>query len=451
MITLTHQYPTWAKDFHYPSRYKGAWGGRGSTKSWTAARILVEIAARFPIRWLCTREIQKSIKESVHKLLCDMIEELGYSDVFQITDRVIRGASGSEFIFEGLWLNVNNIKSLEGLDGAWVEEAEKVSANSWKVLIPTIRRESRALADWYRAIGHRGIGETVGSEIWVTFNPDEEEDPTSQMFIIKPVPDAIIRKVNYTENPWFKGSVLEKEMLYMKKVDPDTHAHVWLGEFRRNKAAQIFAGKYELRDFKPEKNWTALPYGLDFGFASDPLSFHKYWSGPDGPDQNTLYVEKEAWGHGVELNDIAPLIRRECPEIGKRLIIADNSRPETISHLVGLGLNVIGCEKWPGCVEDGVAYLRSLAKIVIHKTNCPHAAENARYYSYKVDKVTGLVLNKIVDAHNHFWDDCRYALQGAIMTPESSVIVDYQEEVMQTGIQPELADFDRADIAIGRF
>lgn len=425
--------PEWARLWFTPRRYKDAHGGRGSTKSWTVARLLIEIAVRVPIRWVCAREIQKSIRESVHKLLSDQITNLGYDYLFAVTDRTIRGRNGSEFIFEGLWQNVKNIKSLEGADGVWVEEAEAVSKNSWEVLIPTIRKPSKALADFYKMCGVE-VGDTVDPEIWTTFNPDDELDETSVMFITKPIKEALICEVNYDQNPWFIGSVLEKEMLRCFEVDPDQAEHIWQGKFRRNKKAQIMAGKYEIRDFEPQADWLGPIYGLDFGFANDPLSCHEYWLGPaDGPLQHTVFVYKELYKIGVETKDIQRELKENIGNIGKKRIVADNARPETISDLNIRGLNVVACEKWPGCVEDGVSYLKSLDKIVIHKTNCPGAQTEARYYSYKVEKKTGLVLNAIKDAFNHFWDDMRYALQDAILTEEEEVVYSHTAPLTRPG------------------
>ena len=435
--------PGWARPWFTPARYKDAHGGRGSTKSWTVARLLIEIAARVSIRWICAREIQKSIRESVHKLLSDQITNLGYDHLFVVTDRTIRGRNGSEFIFEGLWQNIKNIKSLEGADGVWVEEAEAVSKNSWDVLIPTVRKPSKALADFYRMAGLE-VGETVDPEIWVTFNPDDENDPTSEMFITKPIAGAVICEVNYDKNPWFAGSVLEREMLRAFEVDPDQAEHIWLGKFRRNKRAQIFAGKYELRDFEPGNDWSGPVYGMDFGFANDPLSCHEYWLGPAGGAlQNTVFVYRELYKIGVESRDIERELKTAIPRLGKKKIVADCSRPETISDLNIRGLNVVPSKKWPGCVEDGISYLKSLDKIVIHKTNCPGAQTEARYYSYKVDKKTGLVLNAIKDSFNHFWDDMRYALQDAILTEEEEVMYTHQSPIMQTGVDTDLEAFDR--------
>lgn len=204
--------------FTGPARYRVAHGGRGSAKSWAFARMCAIKAYEKPRRILCARELQNSIKESVHKLLSDQIAALKLPG-FQIGESFIRHVNGSEFIFKGLRTNSGEIKSMEGIDICWVEEAQAVSEESWKVLIPTIR--------------------AAGSEIWVTFNPKKKTDPTSQRFIENPLPDSRIARINYLDNPWFPAE-LRKEMEYQKRVDNATYLHVWEGEYEDpNKAGRV--------------------------------------------------------------------------------------------------------------------------------------------------------------------------------------------------------------------
>lgn len=192
------------------ARYKGARGGRGSAKSWSFARALLVLGASSKLRILCTREVQKSIKQSVHKLLKDQIEAMGLSSFYRVLENEIRGSNGTEFSFSGLSdQTVDSIKSFEGCDIVWVEEAQSVSKRSWSVLIPTIRKE--------------------GSEIWLSFNPELETDETYDRFITNQPEDAIIVEMNYTDNPWFP-EVLEKERLHAKATLPKTeYENIWEG------------------------------------------------------------------------------------------------------------------------------------------------------------------------------------------------------------------------------
>lgn len=191
-----------------PARIKVAKGGRGSAKSWAFARALILRALEKPTRIGCFREIQNSIEESVHHLLKDQIRILGLNSVFDVQKTSVKCKNGSEFLFRGLLRNVDSVKSFEGLDIVWVEEAHNVSEESWELLTPTIRKES--------------------SEIWISFNPKFEDDPTNQRFAVNPPDNAIVRHINYDQNPWFP-EVLRKEMEQDKARDKATYEHKWLG------------------------------------------------------------------------------------------------------------------------------------------------------------------------------------------------------------------------------
>lgn len=191
-----------------PHRYKIAYGGRGGAKSWGAARALLLQGAAKPLRIFCGREIQKSIKLSVHKLLEDQIKAMGLSGFYQVLQTEIRGKNGTEFFFDGLKHNIDNIKSLESADIAWIEEAQAVSKSSWDKLIPTIRKN--------------------GSEIWATFNPELEDDETYQRFVKNPPASAHVVKIGWQDNPWFPD-VLKQEMEDLKARNYDDYLHVWEG------------------------------------------------------------------------------------------------------------------------------------------------------------------------------------------------------------------------------
>lgn len=194
-----------------PHRYKVAYGGRGSGKSWSFARALLLHGAQKPLRILCTREIQKSIADSVHKLLADQIAALGLGSFYNVQQTYIRGRNGTEFSFAGLQQHtIDSIKSYEGVDIVWVEEAHAVVKKSWDVLLPTIRKP--------------------GSEIWAGYNPQLESDETHQRFVINPPPDCVSVLMNYSDNPWFP-EVLEQERLHAKAtMKPESYDHIWEGK-----------------------------------------------------------------------------------------------------------------------------------------------------------------------------------------------------------------------------
>jgi len=212
-----------------PCRYKVAYGGRGGAKSWGIARALLILAAKNPLRILCAREYMTSMKDSVHKLLCDQIIALGLLDYYEITQNSLRAKNGSEFAFVGLKNNVANVKSYEGVDICWVEEAQTVSQRSWNTLIPTIRKEK--------------------SEIWVSFNPELESDETYQRFVLNPPPNSKVVKINWSDNPWFPETLrLEKDAL--KARDIEAYNTVWEGLCRQTVDGAIFAREMQMADLE---------------------------------------------------------------------------------------------------------------------------------------------------------------------------------------------------------
>lgn len=385
-----------------PSRYKVIFGGRGRAASWSIARILLIQGHQTPQRILCTREFQSSIADSVHQLLSDQINKMGLGADYKILQSEIRHWNGTRFFFEGTRLNMPKIKSYEGIDKCWVEEAEKMSDRSWEILIPTVRK--------------------AGSEFYVSFNPDQATDPTFKRFvgeqdnliarpdgfIASPIPDARVMFSTWRDNPWFPEE-LRKEMEYLRRVDPDAAAHVWDGLCRIISNAQILAGKWEVGNFTEEqlRGADGPYYGADWGFSQDPSAAGRCWV-----KDRKLWIDYEVYGVGVELNELAGFFRA-IPGIDKHVIRADNSRPETISHVRQAGLNITAADKWKGSVEDGIAFLRSFEKIIIHE-RCKHTIQEAKLYSYKLDRLTQDVLPIVVDKHNHMWDLFRYALAPMI-------------------------------------
>lgn len=192
----------------YPARYKVYYGGRGSGKSWTFARCLLIAGYQRKLIIMCARETQTSIRDSVHRLLADQISSMDLGGHYSVEKARIYGANGTEFIFAGLKNNPDALKSIEGCDVVWVEEAQSVSAESWRKLIPTIRKD--------------------GSEIWVGFNPEMEEDETYQRFVVHPPPSAVVRKVSWRDNQWINKALLD-EMAHLRQVDPAQYDHVYEG------------------------------------------------------------------------------------------------------------------------------------------------------------------------------------------------------------------------------
>lgn len=392
-----------AYEFLYtPCRYKVVRGGRGKGASWSFARVLIYKSHVQKKLILCTREIQKSIGDSVHRLICDQIRLLGYSEFFHITQNSIKNKiSGSEFVFRGLNdLTVDSIKSFEGVDIIWVAEAHNLGDKSWRVLTPTIRSK--------------------GSEIWVDYNPDHEDAPTHRKFTKFAPRHAVIKHINFDKNPWFPAELEEERQEALDRIanavtDDDReqaqldYNNVWLGEPRKINKASIFGAKcvYEIFDTPDD---AVFYHGVDWGYANDPTVMIRCFESPDGKD---LYIDREAYGIGVELDDL-PNLFDKIPTARKWKIYADSSRPETISHVKRKNFDIYACDKWSGSVEDGIEFIKSYRKIIIHKGLCLNTQSEAKNYSWKVDKNTGQILPVPVDAMNHCWDAIRYALNDRI-------------------------------------
>ena len=367
-------------------RYKVYYGGRGGGKSWGISIALLILGAQTKLRILCTREVQNSIRDSVHKLLKDCIYKFKLESFYRITRDSIYGSNGTEFLFHGLKHSVQTIKSLEGVDVCWVEEAQRISNESWEVLIPTIRK--------------------TGSEIWLSFNPNLETDPTYTRFLTPPFRDnQTTIKVSYKDNLYFSDE-LKKEMEYQKSIDYNDYLHIWEGECRTSTDSQIFKDKYIVETFDTPTD-AVFYFGLDWGFSQSPTALLRCFI-----KDNELFIDYEAGGVKIELNHTYKLIQ-SVPEAQSNVIRADSSRPESISYVKHQGYKVESVYKWAGSVEDGIAFIRSFRMIHIH-TRCLETADEFLRYNYKVDKLTDNILTEIVDKNNHYIDAFRYALQPMI-------------------------------------
>ena len=231
------QFPDKLQFLFEPCRHKISYGGRGSGKSWSYARALLLQASNKPLRILCAREVQRSIKNSVHQLLSDQIQALGLGQFYEVLESEIRGLNGSLFVFTGLATNTaESIKSYEGIDRVWCEEAQTISRKSWDILIPTIRKPD--------------------SEIWVSFNPNIDTDDTYKRFVVNPPENAKVVKLNYHDNPWFPD-VLETERQHSEKTNPD-YENIWLGDCKAAVDGAIYAN--EIREAQEAGRVTTVPY-----------------------------------------------------------------------------------------------------------------------------------------------------------------------------------------------
>lgn len=372
------------------TRFRCAWGGRGSGKSYNFALAAALWGYAEPLRILATREFQVSIRESFHQELARVIKSQSWlASHYVVGESFITGRNGTEFVFRGLRKNMQSIKSMAAIDLCIVEEAESVPEKSWDDLLPTVRAPK--------------------SEVWAIWNPERDGSPVDKLFRKHPPADLLITECHYSHNPYFPA-VLERQRQHdLSRLDPNTYAHIWEGAYLDNSRNQILGGKYRVAEFEPDAQWDGPYFGIDWGFAQDPTAAVKCWV-----HDARLYIEHEAGAVGIELDDIASYVKQRIEGIERYVMRGDSARPETISFLQRKGLpNLVAVKKWSKSVEDGIQHLRSYREIVIHP-RCRETIREARLYSYKVDRLTGDVLPEVVDAFNHYIDATRYALQPLI-------------------------------------
>ena len=377
-----------------PARYKVLYGGRGGAKSWGVARALLIIGARQTTRILCAREFQTSIKDSVHKLLSDQIFSMGLEDFYEITQTAIRGKNGTEFSFAGLKNNVANIKSYEGCDICWVEEAQTTSKLSWNVLIPTIRKE--------------------GSEIWITFNPELETDETYKRFVVNPPENSIVQRVNWSDNPWFPETLrLEKDALYAR--DREAYNTIWEGVCRQTVDGAIFAKEMQQAEF--EGRITRVPYDpikpvmavFDIGWADATAVWFIQFIGMETrliryyettqTTMSQILAKMQTFGY---VYDILYL-----PHDAQNKTLAANGRSiEEIVRAAGFNVRII--DRTP--ITDSINAARTIfPKCYFDRENCHEGLQCLRHYRYDVNPDTGTFSQKpLHDNYSHGADAFRY-------------------------------------------
>lgn len=383
-----------------PARYKCAYGGRGSGKSWGFARALLLEGAQKPLRVLCTREIQKSIAESVHKLLSDQIAAMGLSGFYEVQQTVIRGKNGTEFTFAGLQSHtVDSIKSYEGVDRVWVEEAHAVSKTSWNVLLPTIRKP--------------------GSEIWVTFNPQLDTDETYARFVKSPPPDCVSVLMNYTDNPWFP-EVLEAERTHAQNtMKPEEYGHIWEGRCMPAVEGAIYFDEVAAAESKGRIR--EVPY--------DPLlKVHAVWDLGWNDSMSIVLVQRAASemrvieyieGSHRTLSDYAQQLKDMKLNWGNNYLPHDGFTKDFKTGksaqeiLQALGLSVPGDTQNPGVprmdVEQGIRAAREVfPRIYFDKDKTGRLIECLKRYRRHINQTTKEPGAPLHDEFSHGADAFRY-------------------------------------------
>jgi len=366
------------------ARHKALHGGRGSAKSWSVATYLPIRASQSRKRIICARQFQNSIRDSSKELIEKRVHALGMANQFTITDRyIIHDGTKSQFIFVGLERNIESIRSLEGADIVWIEEARTISARSMEVLLPTVRQANSEL-------------------IW-TWNPEKPTDPVDRYFREgKPPPRSIVTKVSFRDNPFFETTEMPNEMAVLRDGNHARYMHVWEGEYDVSYETKVFTN---VRVGRPDVPADMPPhYGMDFGFGSDPSFVVKVFY---FPENKIIYIANEATGR-VTMDQLPHMVRAVTRQDGDT-VKCDSSQPGTIEFLQSRGINAQSAKKGPGSVKSGILWLQG-HEIVIDP-NCEHMREEANLYSWMTDKLTNQALSTPVDAHNHGWDAVRYATE----------------------------------------
>ena len=370
---MSIEFPEKLECLFKPNRYKVLYGGRGGAKSWGIARALLVLGASKPLRILCAREIQSSIKDSVHKLLSDQIEDMGLSSFYTIQQANIVGKNGTEFLFAGLRSNVTQIKSFEGVDICWVEEAQTVSKASWNILIPTIRKES--------------------SEIWVSFNPDLEEDETYQRFVVHAPNGAIVERINWSDNPWFP-QVLVDEMESLKARDHQSYLNVWEGLCRKSVDGAVFANELTVAELEGRIGHVAYDPSKpvhriwDLGWADNVAIWYLQFIGMEyrliryqEDNQKTIshyLAEGQKYGYIYDTDWL--------PHDAQNKTLAANGRSiEEIVRSTGAKVRVIPRT----AIVDSINASRTIfGSCWFDRENCADGIQCLRHYQYEVDPDT---------------------------------------------------------------
>lgn len=399
MRVQIEELPKLSRNFARPARTRVFKGGRGSGKTRGLAKrsaIRVYQLAELGVEgvFLASREHLNSLDESsMEEIKAAIASEQFLADYFEVGEKFIRTRNRRiSYAFAGLRHNLDSLKSKARIIGNWTDEAENVSEVGWRKLIPTIREE----------------GDGWQAENWISYNPESPESAVHRRFVESPPEDCIVTTINWRDNPWFP-EILNKQRQEDQRLRPETYDHVWEGAFLTLTDAQVFGGKFEVREFEPGADWDGPYQGGDFGFSQDPTAAVRCWIA-----SGCLWIEREAGKKQLELDEYAAFIGERIPDFGQYVTRWDSARPENISHIRRHGLpRSEAVEKWGGSVEDGIAYLRNFERIIIHP-RCEQSAREFRLYSHKVDRLSGDIRPEIVDANNHYIDAIRYAVAPMI-------------------------------------
>lgn len=361
-------------------REAAIYGGRFSLKSHTVARCLLIKARMKKTRVACFREFQNSIAESSYQLLLDLIKQYELHDFKATHNSIINEINGSDFLFKGLWNNEQSIKSIEGIDIAWVEEAQTVSDKSLEVLTPTVRKD--------------------GSQIIYTYNRLLEEDPVHNRLVIQGRPNTLVINVNYdiAIKYGMMPNVILQEIEDDKARRPGLYKHKWLGE-PYNLEAKIYKDWQVIETIPHEARLER--FGLDFGYSNDPtaiVAIYKY--------NNGLILDEITYQKGLSNKQIADILNLQTK---KALAIADSAEPKSIDEIASYGISIMPAKKGKDSINQGIQYVQDQRISVTNRS--ANIIKEYRNYLWLTDK-DGKIINEPSPLWNHTLDAIRYAVNS---------------------------------------
>jgi phage terminase large subunit len=380
MANLTIEIPMeYRRLFDKDWREAAVYGGRYSLKSHTVARYLLIRARLSKTRVACFREFQNSIADSSYQLLRDLIKQYNLNDFEATQNSIINKPNGSDFIFKGLWNNEQSIKSLEGIDVAWVEEAQTVSEKSLEVLTPTVRKE--------------------GSQIIYTYNRLLEEDPVHNRLVMQGRPNTLIINVNYdiAIKYGMMPDVILKEIEDDKDKRPALYKHKWLGE-PHSLERKIYRD-WAFVDVIPHEARLER-YGVDFGYSNDPtaiVAVYKYNGG--------IILDEMTYQKGLSNKQISDILKNST----KALCIADSAEPKSIDEIASYGVSIMATKKGADSINQGIQYVQD-QRISVTKRSL-NIIKEYQNYLWIIDR-EGKIINEPSPIYNHCMDALRYAINS---------------------------------------
>ena len=385
-------------------REAAVYGGRFSLKSHTVARFLLIKAREQKTRVMCCREFQNSIADSSHQLLKELISEYELND-FEVTNNgIVNKINGSDFLFKGLHNNEQSVKSTEGVDIAWVEEAQTISQNSIDTLTPTVRKPN--------------------SKIIYTYNRLFEDDPVHVRLVMEGRPNTLVINCNYdiAEKYGWIPDVIMEEIKDDKAHRNALYQHKWLGE-PNSLELKIFKGWRQVDEVPHEARLEAR--WLDFGYSIDPSAMGSLYYYNGG-----WILHEELYRKEMSNRQLATFFNSlDKPQT---LIVADSAEPKSIAELQAYGLNVVGCKKGKDSVLNGIQLVQDQPISVTRSSN--NVWQEYLKYTWLIDNKGRIIGKEDPACANHHMAGIRYVLANFGRLKQETT---YWDRVFEEELKPQ--------------